>query len=76
VLLAKVADFFLTTFAIEAPDAGQASVGEPHALGFADDFPGTDSIGCFSSSSCMSLIPELVENHGSIEVILAICLMG
>src|SRR5207302_1332057 len=37
--LAEVADFFLAAFAIETPDAGEASIGETHTLGFAHNFP-------------------------------------
>ena len=40
VLLAEVADFFLAAFTVETPDAGEASVGESHALGFAHDLGG------------------------------------
>ena len=37
-LLAEVANFFLSAFAVQAPDAGEAAVGEAHALGFAHNF--------------------------------------
>src|ERR1039457_2390293 len=35
VLLAEVADFFLAAFAVQAPGPGETSIGETHALGFA-----------------------------------------
>src|SRR6266480_2000369 len=37
--LAQVADFFLIAFATQAPGSGEASIGEAHALGFAQHFP-------------------------------------
>ena len=54
VLLAQVANLFLP---FQPPDAGQAPVGESHALAIraAPRWESTPS-GCFSSSSCWSLI--------------------
>jgi len=77
VFLTEVTDFFLTTFAVETPDTGEAARRrKPMRLASRTTSLGTDSIGCFSNSSCMSLISfELVEEPWSIEVIFAICLI-
>jgi len=56
VLLAEVADFFLAAFAIQTPGSGEATVGESMRLASRSTSVGSDSMGCFSSSSCMSLI--------------------
>src|ERR1019366_2420039 len=40
VLLAEVANFFLAAFADQTPGPGKSSIGEAHALGFAQHFGG------------------------------------
>ena len=72
VLLAQMPDFFLRPLAVASRQTPARRPSEkPMRLASRSTSVGIDSMGCFSSSSCMSLISlSWYRNHGSMDVIL------